>query len=99
MDIKALRALSNDKRLLVMEWLKDPVAHFPSQVWGDLVRDGVCGQFIAEKLGVSAATASVHLNQLADAGLLQSKKIKQWVFYRRDEKRIALLKRALSKGL
>lgn len=99
MDLKALRALSNDKRLLVMEWLKDPVAHFPPQVDGDLVKDGVCGQFIAEKLGVSAATASVHLKQLADAGLLQPTKIKTWVFYKRDEKRVQELKRALSKGL
>jgi DNA-binding transcriptional ArsR family regulator len=99
MDLKALRALSNDKRLLVMEWLKDPVAHFPPQVDGDLVKDGVCGQFIADKLAVTPATASVHLKQLVDAGLLQQKKIKQWVFYKRDEKRIAALKRALAKGL
>jgi DNA-binding transcriptional ArsR family regulator len=99
MELRALRALSNDKRLLVMEWLKDPQAHFPPQLDGDLVKDGVCSQFIAQKLGVTSATASVHLNQLVDAGLLQPKKIKQWVFYKRDEKRIAELKKALSKGL
>jgi len=29
------------------------------QKYGDLVRDGVCGLFIAEKLGVSPATATV----------------------------------------
>ena len=99
MELKALRALSNEKRLLVMEWLKEPVAHFPPQVDGDLVRDGVCGQFIAEKLGVTAATASVHLRRLVEAGLLQQKKIKQWTFYKRDEKRLRALKRALNKGL
>jgi len=99
MDLKSLRALSNDKRLLVMEWLKNPREHFPPQVDGDLVKDGVCGQFIAEKLGVSAATASVHLKLLVEAGLLQTKKVKQWVFYKRDEKQISELKRALSKGL
>lgn len=98
-QLKALRALSNDKRLQVMAWLKSPADHFPPQVDGDLVRDGVCGQFIAEKLGVSAATASVHLRQLVDAGLLQQKKIKQWTFYKRDEKRLRELKRALSQGL
>jgi ArsR family transcriptional regulator len=99
MDLKALRALSNEKRLLVMEWLKDPAANFPPQVDGDLVKDGVCGQFIAEKLGVTAATASVHLTQLVDAGLLQPKKVKQWTFYKRDEKRVRQLKQALTKGL
>jgi DNA-binding transcriptional ArsR family regulator len=99
MDLKALRALSNEKRLLVMEWLKDPVANFPPQVDGDLVKDGVCGQLIAEKLGVTAATASVHLRQLVDAGLLQPRKIKQWTFFKRDEKRVRELKQALTKGL
>lgn len=99
MNLKVLRALSNDKRLLVMEWLKDPVSHFPPQVEGNLVDDGVCGQLIAQKLGVSAPTASVHLKQLTDAGLLQPKKIKQWVFYKRDEKRLQELKRMLNKGL
>ncbi|MBE7368950.1 ArsR/SmtB family transcription factor [Ramlibacter pallidus] len=99
MELKALRALSNEKRLQVMEWLKDPAGHFPPQVDGDLVEDGVCGQFIAEKLGVTAATASVHLRQLVEAGLLRPTKIKQWTFYKRDEKRLQELKRALNKGL
>lgn len=99
MELKALRALSNEKRLQVMEWLKDPAGNFPPQVDGDLVEDGVCGQFIAEKLGVTAATASVHLRQLVDAGLLRPTKIKQWTFYKRDEKRLQELKRALNKGL
>ena len=49
----AFRALASDRRLLILEWLKRPKAHFPPQVDGDLVRDGVCGVFIAEKLGVS----------------------------------------------
>jgi DNA-binding transcriptional ArsR family regulator len=99
MELKALRALSNEKRLQVMEWLKAPADHFPPQVDGDLVKDGVCGQSIAEKLGVTAATASVHLRQLVDAGLLQQKKVRQWTFYKRDEKRLRELKRALARGL
>jgi ArsR family transcriptional regulator len=39
----ALQALANDRRLQVMTWLKDPVKHFPPQINGDLVEDGVCG--------------------------------------------------------
>jgi ArsR family transcriptional regulator len=88
----ALRALANDKRLLIMEWLKDPEAHFPPQVDGDLVKDGVCGLFIAEKLGVSQPTASEHLRVLTSAGLLRAKRIKQWTFYKRDEAQIKAIK-------
>jgi ArsR family transcriptional regulator len=62
---------------------------------GDLVQDGVCGVFIARKLGVGQPTASEHLRILADAGLVGAKRIKQWTFYKRDERRIARLKREL----
>lgn len=88
-----IKALANDRRLQVLAWLKDPEANFPPQVHGDLVKDGVCGLFIAEKLGVSQPTASEHLRVLTQAGFLQSKRIKQWTFYRRDERRIAELRR------
>jgi DNA-binding transcriptional ArsR family regulator len=94
---QALRALANDRRLQVLEWLKNPRTHFPAQVDGDLVRDGVCGNFIAEKLGVSQPTASEHLRILVSAGLLRPKRIKQWTFYKRDERRIADIKRAISR--
>ncbi len=92
---EALRALANDKRLAILEWLKDPEAHFPPQVDGDLVKDGVCGVFIAEKLGISQPTVSEHLRVLADAGLIRGKRIKQWTFYKRDEAKIAEFKRSL----
>jgi DNA-binding transcriptional ArsR family regulator len=91
----ALRALANEKRLRILEWLKDPVRHFPPQVDGDLEDDGVCGVFIADKLGVSQPTASEHLKLLVQAGLLKPKRIKQWTFYLRDEKRIRQLKKEI----
>jgi len=83
------KALANEKRLQILEWLKDPRAHFRPQVEGDLIRDGVCGLLITEKLGVSQPTASEHLRILIGAGFLTGKKIKQWIFYQRDEKEIA----------
>jgi ArsR family transcriptional regulator len=94
-----LRALANDRRLQILEWLKDPRAHFRPQVDGDLVRDGVCGLLIAEKLKVSQPTASEHLKVLARAGLIRSKRIKQWTFYRRDEPRIRELKRTILQSI
>src|SRR2546423_903781 len=91
----ALRALANERRLQILTWLKDPRAHFPPQVDGDLVKDGVCGVLIADKLGVSQPTVSEHLKILARAGLVRAKRIKQWTFYKRDETRIRELKRTL----
>ncbi|MBX9880515.1 MAG: winged helix-turn-helix domain-containing protein [Sphingomonas sp.] len=97
--IDALKALSNERRLEILDWLKDPRAHFREQIWGDLVEDGVCGLFIAEKLGVSQPTASEHLRVLVQAQLLVPKRIKQWTFYRRNETRIAEVKRAVASEL
>jgi ArsR family transcriptional regulator len=94
--VAAIRALANERRLQILDWLKDPTAHFPRQVDGDLVDDGVCGALIAEKLGLSQPTVSEHLKVLAHAGLVRSKRIKQWTFYRRDEARIAQIRRAIS---
>jgi DNA-binding transcriptional ArsR family regulator len=90
-----LRALANERRLQILEWLKHPRRHFPAQVDGDLVKDGVCGVLIARKLRISQPTASEHLNILVRAGLVQGKRIKQWTFYQRDEAQIKRIKRAL----
>jgi ArsR family transcriptional regulator len=98
-EVAVVRALGNEKRLAVLEWLKDPRAHFPPQRDGDLVDDGVCSVFIAEKLGVSAPTASEHLKVLTASGLLSAKRIKQWTFYRRDERRIDEVKRMMQDEL
>jgi DNA-binding transcriptional ArsR family regulator len=86
------KALASERRLLILEWLKDPRAHFPPQRDGDLVEDGVCGLFIAEKLQVTQPTLSEHMRILAQAGLVRAKRIKQWTFYRRDEVAIRALK-------
>ncbi len=72
---------------------------FPPQVDGDLVKDGVCGLLIARKLGVSQPTASEHLRILTQAGLIHGKRIKQWTFYKRDEKGIRAVKRAITSML
>ncbi|MBP2325510.1 ArsR family transcriptional regulator [Kibdelosporangium banguiense] len=90
-----VKALANDKRLLILRWLKDPVANFPPQRDGDLVADGVCSLLIAQKLGVSQPTCGEHMKVLSRAGLVRGRKIKQWVFYQRDEQRIAAAKELL----
>jgi DNA-binding transcriptional ArsR family regulator len=91
----ALRALANERRLQILEWLKDPEAHFRPQVDGDLVKDGVCAALIAEKLGVSQPALSEHMKILVNAGLVRGKRIKQWTFYKRDEAEIRQVKNLL----
>src|SRR6202008_2542792 len=91
----ALRALANERRLQILEWLREPRRHFREQVDGDLVEDGVCGLLIAEKLGVSQPTVSEHMRVLIAARLVRAKRIKQWTMYRRNEAAIAAVKRAI----
>ena len=97
--IDVIKALANERRLQILEWLKDPTAHFRPQVDGDLVEDGVCGVLIAEKLAISQATLSEHMRVLVDAGLVRPKRIKQWTFYKRDEAAIAEFKTGLAASL
>jgi DNA-binding transcriptional ArsR family regulator len=87
-----IKALANERRLMILDWLKDPRAHFAPQVDGDLVNDGVCALLIAEKLGITQATLSEHMRVLVQAELVVPKRIKQWTFYRRDEARIRAVK-------
>jgi ArsR family transcriptional regulator len=95
----ALRALDNERRVRVLAWLKNPRRHFPPQVEGDLVKDGVCGLLIAEKLGVSQPTASEHLKVLVQGGLIRGKRIKQWMFYKRDEAAIRRIKSLIARSI
>jgi DNA-binding transcriptional ArsR family regulator len=93
------KALANDRRLLILHWLKDPRAHFPPQRDGDLVADGVCGLLIAEKLSLTQPTLSEHMRILVQAGLVKSKRIKQWTFYSRDEDAIREVKARIEGGV
>jgi ArsR family transcriptional regulator len=91
-----LRALANERRLQILSWLRSPTRHFPPQLDGDLIEDGVCGLLIARKLRVSQPTASEHLKILQNAGLIRGKRIKQWTFYKRNELRIKQIKKLIS---
>ena len=82
-----------------MDYLKDPVGNFPPQVDGDPIADGICADFLRDKLGIAAATASRHLTLLADCGLLITTRKKGWTFYRRDEAAIARFAATLKTSL
>jgi len=90
-----MQALGNKRRLQILEWLKDPEKHFPPQIDGDLVNDGVCGLLISRKLRVSQPAVTDHLKILLQAGFVTSKRIKKWTFYKRNEKAIRAIKQAI----
>jgi ArsR family transcriptional regulator len=91
----ALRALASERRLLILDWLRNPKKHFRPQLYADLAEDGVCGVLIAEKLGVSAPTLCEHMRVLVAAKLVKAKRIRQWKVYRRDEGAISAVKRVI----
>jgi ArsR family transcriptional regulator len=95
-DLHAIQAIGNDRRLQILEWLKAPRANFPPLTDGDLIKDGVCAVLIAQKLGISQPTLSEHMRVLCQAKLVESKRIKQWTFYKRNEARIREIKRSIS---
>ena len=84
-----LKALASERRLLILEWLKDPRAHFPPQEHADHDEHGACNLFIVEKLGVSQPAGSRHLKVLVNADLIIPTRRKGWTYYRRNEERIA----------
>src|ERR1700691_1302249 len=89
---EVFRALASPKRLQILGWLRDPVANFPPQRDGDLVEDGVCVIFIADKLDVTQPTATAHLQALARARLITSRRGGQWPSCTRDEAAIRAFK-------
>lgn len=97
MDINRISAaLACPRRLSILTWLKDPARHFPPQVHADIERVGVCGAFIADKLGVRPATASAHLRILADAGMIVSTRIGKWTYFKRKNEALRAFRRALA---
>ena len=91
MILEQIKALGNDTRMLIMEWLKDPEGNFPAQLHGDPRGQGVCVSHIQQKANLSPSTASSHLAILQRAGLIQATRIGKWTYYRRNEETIQKL--------
>nr|WP_319390979.1 metalloregulator ArsR/SmtB family transcription factor [uncultured Cohaesibacter sp.] len=85
---RGLSAVANENRLRIIHWLANPERHFPPQVDGDLIDDGVCVGFITEKIGLKQPTVTSHMRILQEAGIVESRKIKNWVFYKLQKDRV-----------
>lgn len=90
--VKIFKALSNQTRMDILEWLKDPVSHFDKpedQVMKNFEeKGGVCVGDIQEKSGLSQSTISSYLTSLENVGLLDSQRHGKWTYYRRNEANI-----------
>lgn len=88
-----LKALAHPVRRDILNWLKEPELHFSGQEHPPEM--GVCaGQF--ERCGLSQSTVSAHLATLSSAGLVTSRRVGQWIFYKRNEETIAGFRAMLS---
>ena len=89
------KALSNETRLSIIEWLKEPEKYFPPQGghFDDAVdlKGGVCVGSIRDKAGISQSTVSHYLDMLQKAGLLLSERHGKWTYYRRNEETFVAL--------
>lgn len=93
--IDVFKALPNETRLNILQWLKEPEKYFPKQgahlPMEVSFKGGVCVGDIQEKAKASQSTVSHYLNMIQKAGLLESVRYGQWTYYRRNEEVIRQL--------
>ena len=85
---RILKALSNPQRLDIILWLKHPEQEFGVQVPSKTLIDfpnSVSVKSIQKRCGVSQSSVSTFMTILERAGLVESRKIDQYTYYRRNE--------------
>lgn len=87
--IEVFKALSNESRLQILHWLKQPDLHFTPHEGIDMNKIGVCVSQITDKLNMTQSTASQYLTILQRAGLIKTQRIGKFTYYRRDEAAIS----------
>ena len=85
---RILKALSNPHRLDIILWLKHPEKEFGVQVHTKTLIDfpnSVSVKSIQKRCGVSQSSISTFMTMLERADLVESRKIDQYTYYRRNE--------------
>lgn len=104
MNEKLFKALANQTRLDILQWLKDPEKEITS-VSCETVRymmtekGGICVQDIVKKAGLAQSTVSKYLSDLQDCGLLESERHGKWTYYRRNEVNLQALAKLVATAL
>lgn len=87
--VKIFKALSNQRRLDILKWLEEPQMHFPTQQQHlpeeERFKGGVCVGDIQKKTQLSQSTISHYLSMMEAVNLLESKRLGQWTYYRRNQ--------------
>lgn len=86
--LKILKALSNPHRLDIILWLKHPEKEFGVQVHSNTLIDfphSVSVKSIQKRCGVSQSSISTFMSILENAELVESRKIDQYTYFRRNE--------------
>ena len=91
------KALANPTRRDILVWLKNPADYFSSQEYP--LELGVCAGLIDRQAGLSQSTISAHLATLQRAGLITSRRVGQWIFFKRNETVISRFLAQLNNGL
>lgn len=97
--IEIFKALSNESRLQILKWLKDPEHHFTPHEGIDMNKVGVCVSQITQKLNMTQSTASQYLSILLRAGLIRAERIGKFTYYKRDEEAIHKIMDVLSEEI
>ncbi|VCT98538.1 Transcriptional activator HlyU [Bacillus safensis] len=97
--IEVFKALSNESRLQILQWLKEPDRHFTPHEGIDMNTTGVCVSQITDKLKMTQSTASQYLSILLRAGLITTERIGKYTYYKRDENAIKKIAEILEKNI
>lgn len=101
-NLLIFKALSNETRQLILQWLKNPEENFVPQMHlqeEENFDGGVCVGSIRDKAGLAQSVISSYLDMMQKAGLLESKRIGKWTYYRRNEKVIQKFANFIEKEL
>lgn len=98
--VELLKVLAHPMRLRILQWLRDPRGHFPvEQGIADPEEYGICVSQITDKANLAQSTISSFMRALERENLVISTRVGKWTHYKRNEKRIAELREALSLAL
>lgn len=87
--VQQLKAISDPARMTILQCLKNP------QCCALDLDKGMCACDIESQLKLSQPTISHHMKVLREAGLVDAEKVGQWMWYRRNEKALKELSRAI----
>ncbi|WCG34844.1 ArsR/SmtB family transcription factor [Companilactobacillus farciminis] len=103
-DVNIFKVLSNQTRLDILKWLKNPeieITSVPCETVKFMMTEkgGICVQDLVIKAGLAQSTVSSYLTMMEKCHLLLSERHGKWTYYRRNEMEIQNLGKLIAKDL